>query len=421
MEQRTVIPAIFGIGTAVPQHRVDQAEAGERLARALQAAPDAARFAKRIFKNSGVNTRYTCEEELLRDPQDCRYLPGFEDEQGHHPLTAERMEIYQREAVPLAVLAAQRAMADSAMDEAQITHLITVSCTGQFLPGLDAELVQHLGLSPRVNRLPLTFLGCAAGLKAICIARQITQRERDARVLIVCVELCTLHIQPTSAREDIFAASFFGDGASACVIGSFADDQTSVGTGKSSANEPAADEGRGGGGRREAAIILLHDDYSELLPDSKSDMTWRIGAYGFELHLSPNIPMLIGDAIRDRVERFLGRVDAEGWAIHPGGKKIVDIIQNVCQLPDEAVASSRRVLRDVGNLSSATILYVLSDMRERARLSGQPRKSGIAMAFGPGLTLEMVELTFLCSPVQLHPDPAEAAEAPVDPNRMLRV
>jgi predicted naringenin-chalcone synthase len=363
--------AILGIGTAVPAYRIDQADTAQRLAEALSENPDSARWAKRIFKQCGVKTRYTCEPNLLESASDCRYFPrtsiaSIDDV----PLTAERMETYKKESVPLGVEAARKALLDGSVDAADITHLFTVSCTGQFLPGMDASLIQHLGLAATVNRIPLNFLGCAAGLKAVCMSRQIVSGHPSAKVLIVCVELCTLHIQPSSQREALFAASFFGDGASACIVGSAGPDTK--------------------------AIFQLGKQHSVLLPDSAEEMVWEVGNHGFELFLSPSIPKLIGKFIPAEVERLLdGEPKPDLWAIHPGGRGIVDILQERFGLTDKQTRPSLAVLGQYGNVSSATILFVLSEMRRELRSLGSGPANGIALAFGPGLTAEMIRITYL--------------------------
>lgn len=176
MDQTTPATAILGIGTAVPAYPLKQSEVVLRLAQALERYPDSARWAKRLFKQCGVETRYTCEPGLLAPVSSCRYLPDTEP--GLIPSTAERMAVYKRESVPLARQAAGQALADSGLSASDITHLITVSCTGQFLPGLDASLVKELGLSREVSRIPLQFIGCAAGLRAVCLAREIADSAR---------------------------------------------------------------------------------------------------------------------------------------------------------------------------------------------------------------------------------------------------
>ncbi|WNQ13855.1 type III polyketide synthase [Paenibacillus aurantius] len=361
-------PVILGIGTVVPDGLIIQSEVAGRLAEGLKEYPDSMRWAKRIFRGCGVETRYTCEPELLREASECSYLPYASGQAA--PTTRERMEKYKREAVPLAVQAARRALADSGIGPDALTHLMTVSCTGQFLPGLDASLVQELGLSGRVNRIPLQFLGCAAGLKAIGLARQTVAGEQEAKVLVVCVELCTLHIQPSTRREALFGASFFGDGASACVIG-------------------AEEESRQG-------YYRLLDSRSVLFPDSAGDMVWEVGNHGFELYLSPDIPKLLGRHLPDELGRFLeGRRKPELWAIHPGGRGIVDTLEDIFALTEEQTFPSRHILSRYGNMSSATILFVLQEMRRQQVELGKREAEGTALAFGPGLTAELLRFQYV--------------------------
>jgi predicted naringenin-chalcone synthase len=367
--------AMLGIGTAVPPWRLDQAETALRLAEALRDNPGAARWARRVFRQQGIDSRYTCEPNLLEEAGACRYFPRSREEA---PATAERMSVYRREALPLARLAAERALKGSGTPPEAVTHLITTSCTGQYLPGLDAELVRSLGLPARVNRLPLTFVGCAAGLKAIGLARQLAAASggADVRALIVCVELCTLHIQPSDRWEELFAASLFGDGASACVVGA-----------------PAA---------RDSALFTLGRPRSVLLPGGEADMTWDIGNHGFELVLSADVPKLI----RAFLPAEIGPDMADGtppelWAIHPGGRGIIDAVEEICGLTAVQTRPSREVLRRYGNMSSAAILFVMEELRREQELlpEGGDPKSGMAVAFGPGLTAELLPFRFSNAPV----------------------
>ncbi|MHC2183898.1 putative naringenin-chalcone synthase [Paenibacillus sp. PvR052] len=374
MEHMTPIIAVLGIGTAVPACRIEQADVSQRLTEALREHPHSARWAKRIFKQCGVDTRYTCEPDLLEPAAGCRYLPGTSAE--GVPTTADRMKAYKRESVPLGIEAARKALMDSEVDASDITHLVTVSCTGQFLPGMDAALIQPLGLAATVNRIPLNFLGCAAGLKAINLSRQLVSGTPSAKVLIVCVELCTLHFQPSSEKEALYAASFFGDGASACVVGS--------------------------AGPNHSGVYQLENDHTVLMPDSAEEMVWEVGNTGFDLYLSPHIPKLIGQGVPAEVERFLGQTKPELWAIHPGGRGIVDTLQDIFGLTDDQVRPSRNVLRQYGNLSSATILFVLNEMKQELQSRRSGPTSGIALAFGPGLTAEMAKITYLPSVVRLE-------------------
>jgi len=366
---------MLGIGTAVPRWRLDQADTSLRLAEALRDNPAAARWARRVFRQQGIESRHTCEPNLLEKAGACRYFPLGREAA---PATAERMAVYRREALPLALLAAERALEDSGTPPEAVTHLITASCTGQYLPGLDAELVRALGLPERVNRLPLTFVGCAAGLKAVGLARQFAAVSRDAKVraLVVCVELCTLHIQPSDDWEDLFAASLFGDGASACVVG-------------------RPDE-------EAAAVFGLGEPGSVLLPGGEADMTWDIGNHGFELVLSANVPKRIREYLPAEIGSFMPKGRApELWAIHPGGRGIIDAVEEICGLTPDQTRPSREVLRRYGNMSSASILFVMRELlRELGdRPDGSGPVEGLAVAFGPGLTAELLPFTFAPAPV----------------------
>ncbi|USB31686.1 type III polyketide synthase [Paenibacillus sp. YPG26] len=360
--------AILGIGTALPVHSIAQSDIAEFIAHSLQDSPDLARFARRVFRSCGVETRYTCEPAFLGSPEECRYLP--EGDPSDIPTTQDRMDTYKREAAPLGLKAAQAAINDAGILPDSITHLITVSCTGQYLPGLDVMLIRQLGLSPRTNRLPLIFQGCAAGLKAIQMARDVVQGAPGSQVLVVCVELCSLHFQPAKEREALFAASFFGDAAAACVIGS---------------PEP-----------HHRHYLDLGTGYSVLLPDSTEDMTWEVGDTGYDLYLSPRIPKLLGEHLETELASLLeGDELPELWAIHPGGRGIVDSVEEVMNLTGDQTKYSREILRTVGNVSSVTIIFVLHAMREDMKSLDQARSEGVAMAFGPGLTAELMRFTYM--------------------------
>ena len=372
--------AILGIGTAVPPYCLKQDETSLRLAEALAEQPDAARWAKRIFKHTGVETRYTCEPNLLEPASRCRYAAGAPP--GDVPTTEERMEIYRRESVPLSLDAARQALQNSGMAAGDITHLITVSCTGMFLPGLDIELIGRLGLPARVRRIPLTFLGCAAGLTAVRTAKEIAAENGDANVLIVCVELCTLHIQPSVRREDLYASAFFGDGAGACVVG------------------------RAGPNRK--GVFALGESHTAIMPGTAGEMVWKIGNNGFHLYLSPRIPELIGQFVPSEIEKLwpeTGDGPPELWAIHPGGRGIIDILQNAYGLTDAQTRASRSVLRRFGNMSSATILFVLDEMRRELETSGECPRRGIAIAFGPGMHAELINIAYVPHTVSREGEP----------------
>ncbi|GFN33962.1 type III polyketide synthase [Paenibacillus xylaniclasticus] len=375
MERYETKVALFGIGTAVPDCQLDQKDTAARLAEGLEAGGrrDQARWARRIFHQSGVEKRYTCERSLSGPASESRYAPGTERDKA--PRTSERMALYREHAPILAERAARAALADSGVEAGAITHLLTVSCTGMYLPGLDAELAHRLGLRSGLRRLPLTFLGCAAGMTAIRTARELVHAEEQAVALIVCVELCTLHTQPSGDRESLYAAAFFGDGAAACVIG-----RPSV----------ISDQGV----RRTKDMFILSEGRSELAPAAAESMRWTVGDNGFDLYLSPKVPELLGQYVPDMLEQYAPGWTPSWWAIHPGGKGIVDAMQKLFELSDEQVSVSREVLRAYGNMSSVTIMFVLRGAQERLRRQRSGPNEGLAVAFGPGLTAELLRLTY---------------------------
>ncbi|MFC5527916.1 type III polyketide synthase [Cohnella yongneupensis] len=358
---------IMGIGTTVPSNRLHQQDALLRLKEALNDDPALSRWANRIFAHCGVNTRFTCEPNLLEPAGQCRYVPASPNTM--LPTTEDRMMIYRIESVPLAKEAAKKALADSNVRPDEITHLLTVSCTGMFLPGIDAELVWELDLPADVIRIPLTFMGCAAGLSALREARRIVLSDPSARVLVVTIELCSIHIQPSFEKEHLFTAAFFGDGASSCVVG-------------------MTDSPQKGG-------FTMVESEAILFPGSADKMKWTIGNYGFRLQLSPQIPQLIAEFVPSAFKSFWGKdASPELWAIHPGGRAIIDTLETAFSLTGLQTEASRSVLRDYGNMSSATILFVLEELRKQQVRTKNDAATGIALAFGPGVTAEFMRFTY---------------------------
>lgn len=272
---------------------------------------------------------------------------------GRFPDTAQRMARYDREALALA----RRAVANLGLDfEAdEITHLIVASCTGFAAPGLDLQLAAQLGLAPTVERTIVGFMGCSAAIPALKLAWHIVRSDENARVLVVAVELCSLHMQESGRLEELLAFLHFADGCAAAVV--------------SSRPFGIAIEGFG----------------SAVLPETADHITWRVGAQGFEMHLSGQVPGAILQHLRGRPP-FLPGGDRGAdalWAIHPGGRTVLDAVEAGLDLPPDALSWSRRILRDYGNMSSATVLFVLREM-----IDGGAAGPGCAMAFGPGIAVE---------------------------------
>jgi predicted naringenin-chalcone synthase len=368
--QNLISPAILSLGTAVPAYAASQTEIYEWMATSLAGHPSVVRWLRSLYTYSGIERRYACIADFLNPVQDSRFAPG-------RPLqeiatTARRMAIYERESVPLAIQAVEGALDEVAVATGatrqsiidSITHLVTISCTGFFAPGLDLALIRQLGLPSTLGRTMIGFMGCSAMFNGLRTAHQIVCSDPTARVLIVSVELCSLHVQPGVARENLISASLFADGASACVVGM-----------------PEPGQGR---------IFVLDQLHTEVKPETGEEMVWQIGDYGFELKLSPRIPRHLGEVAPQILAQLFPDQAPEFCAIHPGGPAILDELEKILALDEATMQASRAVLRNYGNISSATILFVLDELRQTL----DHPQSGVAMAFGPGLTIEMVRLSY---------------------------
>ncbi len=376
---------ILSIGTAVPAHEAKQADVVAWMTQAYAGQPVFGRWLRALFANSGVETRYSCIEDYMQPPQTARFSPGQPLQT--MPTTADRMAIYQRESVPLGVAAATRALTVLAETTGQsladatasITHLVAVTCTGFFAPGIDLAIARQLGLPLTIGRTIIGFMGCSAAFNGLRTAHQIVRGQPEARVLVVCVELCSLHIQPNADREHLIAASLFADGASAAVVG-----------------VPQIHQDN---------FFLLDNFHTEVKPDTTDEMVWQIGNHGFTLRLSPQIPKHLAQVAPGALRSLFAEEAVDFWAIHPGGPAILDRMVEVFGLDPAQIAASRTVLRRYGNLSSATILFVLDELRRTLAETNRQGKtqSGVAMAFGPGLVIEMVRLTYLPPQTTQHP------------------
>jgi len=362
----TVLDAI---ATGNPSLRRSQKEAAafmgeiDRLPNPLQSRLPA------VYRGSAIDHRYTCVDDYGReDPDDFTFFPENWS-LDPAPTTEERNEKYREAAIPLAEDVGQRALDRADMSSDEVTHVIAVSCTGFFAPGLDVELVKRLGLPPTTQRTFIGFMGCYAAFNALRVAHGFCQSQPDARVLLVCTELCTLHFQIDDTLESVIVNSLFSDGAAAAVL---------------SAREDAEARGR----------LAYVDGRCRLDDDSMEDMTWAIGDTGFKMGLSSRVPDVVGENLPTYVDTLLEahgreREEMDFWAIHPGGRRIVEGARDALGLTDEDVADSLAVLRNYGNMSSPTVLFVLQRILNRgAQGDGAPPDRGVAMAFGPGLTIE---------------------------------
>lgn len=336
-------PHINAIGTAVPAQDIHAAFVAWARAR-LPAAQ--AKLFDRMAARSGIAHRWS----VLAAPP---VASGGFYAQEPHPGTGERMALYAQAAPALALAA----IADLAIRQPVegITHLVVASCTGFVAPGIDQRIAAALHLSPGVERTLIGFMGCYAAVAALRTARHIVRSEPEARVLVVTVELSTLHLQAEDRLEPLLAMLQFGDGAAAALVSA------------------------------DATGLPIGRPFATTLPESEALIRWDVTDRGFAMHLSGEVPGRIGAALRDPgiVASITGGATPDAWAVHAGGRSILDAVATALDLPDDALDASRAVLADNGNMSSATLMFVL------ARLLDRPVPDhGVALAFGPGLAAE---------------------------------
>jgi predicted naringenin-chalcone synthase len=360
--------AILGLGTAVPSTRTSQEEAA-CIARALCCrTKEQETWLPMMYDHTGIAFRHQAfdrqvVEDILHGTRLSQsvFLPtGRDDDQG--PTTAQRMHHYATEAGPLALEASRQAIYQSRLAASELTHLITVSCTGFQAPGVDCELIHGLGLAPTVQRTHVGFMGCHGAINGLRVARAFADSDPDARVLVCAVELCSLHYHYGWDPQKMVANAIFADGAAAVV-------------GVPSARVPTG-----------AWRVMATG--SCLLPHSRDAMSWTIGDHGFEMTLSKRVPSLIREHLRPWLQTWLDghglRVETVGsWAIHPGGPRILDAIATALGLGAEQLATARAVFADHGNMSSPTVLFIIENLRSR-----RAPLPCVALGFGPGLIAE---------------------------------
>lgn len=368
---------IISIHTAVPQHAESQDALAGYMPVLLGLDATDARKLRVLMKKSGITTRHS----VLPDFRENSAGPVlFTRQNGHGPVpsVSRRMDAYHRYSVPLAAEAAEGCLAGSpggeSFDRDRITHLITVSCTGMSAPGLEIELIKALELPPQTRKLAVNFMGCYAVFHALQIAHAICHSQPDAAILITSVELCTLHFQNQRTVDSLLANTLFSDGAAAALVVS------------------------DGLARRVPGPKISLDEFgTQTLYRGESEMGWHISEDGFLMTLTPAVPEVIEREISQTVRQMLGRTGTRAeeirhWAIHPGGSAILSAIRKALGLQQDALAPSYRVLSDYGNMSSATILFVLREILS-GYLNGSPGEKIFASGFGPGLTVEMALLS----------------------------
>lgn len=350
---------LIGLATQPAPHRAEQQTIARFMGRVLAAHTDPkdreaiARKVRVLAEKSAIEARATVlPDYLAEDPAAHRFYPQ-NARLDPFPSTRQRMEVFERESVELSSAVAKRALQVAKIHPRDVTHIVLATCTGAFAPGPDVMLIDRLELSRDVERTVIGFMGCYAGFTAMRTADRIARAEPNAVVLVVSVELCSLHFQRTPDTETIIANTLFADGAAAALF-------------------TAGDKGR--------TLAELSRVKTRVPADTLDRMSWKIGDHGFVMTLDGEVPAALEREAPSFVRDLLGGDEAAHYAVHPGGKRILDAVSRALGGADLSV--SRGVLRDFGNMSSATIFFVLE------RLLSQSTGRIAALGFGPGLSME---------------------------------
>ena len=382
---------IDGLGTATPAHGISQSSAAEIAQTLCCDNAKQARLLSVLYQRSGVRYRHsvalesseprfdsTASQNSHCDTGDARVLAATEvvartqpvrqtffapasRPEACGPTTAQRMELYERHAGRLGAESVLRALDQSSFNAADINHLITISCTGFYAPGLDVSIIKRCGLAPSVGRTHIGFMGCHGALNGLRVAESLAKSNPELRILMCAVELCTLHQQYGWHPERVVSNALFADGAAALVA---------------CTSTPSS---------RGPKVIATG---STILPDSEDLMRWRIGDHGFEMTLSPRVPTMIERTLEPWLRDWLAKHqltidDIRGWAIHPGGPKILQACGDALRFRQGELFASQNILAEYGNMSSPTVLFILQ------RLLQEPESLPCVMlGFGPGLSIE---------------------------------
>jgi prepilin-type processing-associated H-X9-DG protein len=358
---------ITAIGISVPPHKINQSAICNFMEKKMGGDPSIGRKIRAVFRASGIEYRHSVLPDYGRTSGFTFYPESASDD---FPSTGKRMNLFRENALPLS-LASVKNMLESKTDFRllEVTHLIVVSCTGMYAPGLDIDLIKALKLNNSVQRTCIQFMGCYAAFNALKVANAFCKCEASAKVLIVCTELCSIHFQQAPSEDNILANALFADGSAALLVEAVTTSEKK---------------------------LSFQNFHNELAVQGEADMAWNIADAGFEMRLSSYIPDLLRSEIQGLINTLLLRIgknknDLKYFALHPGGKKILETIENQLGLKKEDNAPAYKVLKNYGNMSSATVLFVLKEI-----FSGLSREDNnesiLSMGFGPGLTLESMLL-----------------------------
>lgn len=351
------------IATGVPDQSYEQDFLRDQMKEYISDERTTQSIIHRIYSNSGIEKRHSVINDFHANGDPRLFFQ--KDGSLSTPSTGSRNELYSKHAKQLFVdIARQLIEEQDQIGKDEITHIITVSCTGFFAPEPAYEIVKQLGLSSSTQRFHLGFMGCFAAFPALKMAKSFCETDPNANVLVVCLELCSIHLQSSQKTDNLISGSVFADGGAGALV---------------SSKQPGE------------AHFSLDQFATSIADDSEEDMAWTIGDTGFDMVLSTYVPAIIESNLKTALQPLidvygLDFKDIKHWALHPGGRAIVDKIEQSFELKPKQLSSSRSTLANYGNMSSATVLFVLKDVLEKP--ADQQQESTLAIAFGPGLTIE---------------------------------
>ena len=373
---------IWSVGTASPNYSIEQSDAvafAQEIGitnRWLNALPA-------LYRKSGVRKRGSVLLNAAEGAPTTRqtFYPKARPENPLGPTTADRMSQYAEHAGPLAAKSAKIALDRAQLHASQITHLVTVSCTGFVSPGIDHQLIQTLSLPPTVQRTHVGFMGCHGAINGLRTAKSIAESDRNAIVLVTAVELCSLHQQYTEDPQQLVANSLFADGAASVIVAAHNPLDATTSSNSAASNE---------------RCWQIVSSFSFYIPKTTDTMSWKIGDHGFSMQLSPEVPQIIKEQLRAPVSEWLRDQCLDqlnqkayfSWVVHPGGPRILDAVAEAFELDEDRISLSRKILSEHGNMSSPTLLFILDQMP----VSDPQAPYCIAIAFGPGLHAEALLL-----------------------------
>lgn len=324
---------------------------------------------KFLYHQSAIETRYSIVPDYSLDADEWQFYPATENLDPFPDLEL-RMKWFNKTASPLSVRAIEKCI-ENKISKEEITHLITVSCTGMSAPGLDLQIMEEMDLPSTIFRTSVNFMGCYAAIHGLKLADAFCRNDKNAKVLVVCTELCTLHFQRENTIDNIASSLLFGDGCAALLVTHDND-------------------------KREG--LRVKNFYSEVSFKGKKDMSWELSSSGFLMTLSGYVPELIEQDFNALLTNALQNAelnenDISHWCIHPGGKRILSSIEKSIHISSEDLKESYNVLREYGNMSSPTILFVLKEIMDSLESKKKKRANIFGAAFGPGLTMETFILT----------------------------